>query len=299
MGSRKLICAVDFSPISENALRVAAQIARETGAQLIVAYVWRMPDNAFDIPIPTDTIALYRRKDEEALQAASDLARQLGAPDVTSMMLDGVPWDRIVHAAEDDPGVELIVLGTHGRSGLSRWLLGSVAEQVIRHARCSVLVVQHASHTQRFRHVLCAIDFSEAARRALRLAAELVAPDGRITLLHVAEPAFAVGDLPIIEDQQHEIERRATAELARWAAELQRTASVEIATQVRVGGPAGQILRILPSDPPADLLVMGSHGRTGIRRTLLGSVAEKVLRHATCPVLVARSRAAAASVAPT
>lgn len=290
MAIHKLICAVDFSPIADNALRVAAQIARDTGAQLIVAYAWRMPASAFDVPIPDDAIARARRIDEQSLQATCDLARKLGAPIVTPMMLEGVPWDRIVQASEDDPSVDLIVVGTHGRNGVSRWLLGSVAEQVIRHARCSVLVVQHSSNPQRFHHVLCAIDFSEDSKRALRLAPDLVAPDGRITLLHVAEPAFDVGDLPLIEDEQREIERRATSELARWAADLQRTAGVQIATQIRVGGPAGQILRILPTEPAVDLVVMGSHGRTGIRRVLLGSVAEKILRHASCPVLVVRDR---------
>lgn len=292
MSIHKLICAVDLSPTSENALRVASQVARETGAQLVVAYVWCLPASAFafDAPIPDDAFERTRRKDEQALQDACERARALGAPDVTPMMLEGVPWERIVQVAKDDPAIDLIVLGTHGRSGLSRWLLGSVAEQVIRHAPCSILVARDASDLRPFRHVLCPIDFSDDARRALREASALVAPDGRVTLLHVTEPAFGAGDLPMVDDEQRVIEQRATHELARWAEELQRTVPAKIATEVRVGGPAGQILRILPSEPPVDLLVMGSHGRTGIRRALVGSVAERVLRHATCPVLVVRGR---------
>lgn len=303
MALHKLICAVDFSPTSDNALRVASQIARDAGAPLVVAHVWRISADAvaFDVPISDDAFERARRKDEAALQAACALARRLGAPDVTSVMLDGVPWDRVVQLAKDDPGVDLIVVGTHGRSGLSRWLLGSVAEQVIRHAPCSILAVRHSSDTRRFRHVLCPIDFSDDSRRAVRQAQDLVAPDGRVTLLHVAEPGFGAGDLPLLEDEQHEIERRAASELARWAEDLQRAAPAEVATELRVGGPAGQILHVLASDPDVDLVVMGSHGRTGIPRVLLGSVAEKVLRHATCPVLVVRDgeRGLAASTGAT
>jgi len=88
-------------------------------------------------------------------------------------VLHGVPWDQIVEAAREDPTVDLIVMATHGRSGLARVLLGSVAEQVIRHALCSVLAARAPGGVQPFRKVLCPIDFSEESRHALERAAEL------------------------------------------------------------------------------------------------------------------------------
>ena len=121
-------------------------------------------------------------------------------------------------------------------------------------------------------------------------AAELAAPGGAgIALLHVIEPAIALGNPPMGESNLPAVDRRATDELARWAADLEKRVSVPVRTEIRIGRPGVQTLDVLDADPTYDLVIMGSHGRTGIKRVLLGSVAEKVLRHAACPVLIVRS----------
>ena len=292
MTLRKLLCPVDFSPGSHHALQVATRMAREAGAELVLVHAWYVPPATFggDYPIPVDLVQEVVDGAQRGLAAATDDATRLGAPRVTSRVLRGVPWDQIVGAAREDPAIDLIVMGTHGRSGLARVLLGSVAEQVIRHAPCSVLAARAPGGVQPFRKLLCPIDFSDDSRQALERAAELVAPGGAgIALLHVVEPAVALGNLPMGDNTLQAADRRASHALARWASDLEKRVSVPVSTEIRIGRPGVQTLGVLDADPTFDLVIMGSHGRTGIRRVLLGSVAEQVLRHAACPVLIVRS----------
>ena len=95
---------------------------------------------------------------------------------------------------------------------------------------------------------------------------------------------------PAIADLIDTLDKRAAKLLEDWAAQLRTTASVPVATRWRIGSAGGQTLAILEDQPPFDLVVVGSHGRTGLRRALLGSVAEKIVRHAPCAVLIARER---------
>ncbi len=268
-------------------------MAREADAELELVHAWYVPSPVFgaDYPIPADLLQLIVDDEQRGLLAATGDATRLGAPRVTSRLLRGVPWDQIVQTAREDPAIDLIVMGTRGRSGLARVLLGSVAEQVIRHAPCSVLAARAPGGVQPFRKVLCPIDFSDDSRHALDRAAELAGGDGAsITLLHVIEPAITFSNLPMADNNLQSVDRFATHELARWASELEKKVAVPVNTEIRIGRPGVQTLAVLDADPTFDLVVMGSHGRTGIRRVLLGSVAEKVLRHAACPVLIVRAR---------
>ena len=267
-------------------------MAREANAELVLVHAWYVPLATFggDYPMPTDLVREVEADVQRGLATATDEATRLGAPRVTSRLLRGVPWDQIVETAREDPAIDLIIMGTHGRSGLARVLLGSVVEQVIRHAPCSVLAARAPGGVQPFRNVLCPIDFSEESRHALERAAELAAPGAAgIALLHVIEPAVALGNLPMGENNLPAVDRRAAHELAGWASDLEKRVSVPVRTEIRIGRPGVKTLGVLDADPTFDLVIMGSHGRTGIRRVLLGSVAEKVLRHAACPVLIVRS----------
>jgi len=143
-----------------------------------------------------------------------------------------------------------------------------------------------------FGHVLCPIDFSDSSHHALALAADLAGPRGRgITLLHVIEMPVTFSGEPPVTGYHENLVGRARKVLDKWAAELRAKVSVPVTTRTVVGFPGAEILATLDADPTLDLVVVGSHGRTGFRRVLLGSVAEKIARHARCPVLVARTRA--------
>ena len=193
----------------------------------------------------------------------------------------------------DAEAFDLCVIGTRGRTGLARILLGSVAEQVVRHAPCSVLAVHPDGEPEPFRNVLVPTDFSESAGYALELAGSLVEPDGHdSTLLHVIEVPVAYGGEMPVAGLEHELNQRATKWLDATAKAVQARTSARVETHYRIGYPGAQTLHLLERDPTFDLVVMGSHGRTGIKRALLGSVAEKIVRHAGRPVLIARRRAA-------
>lgn len=231
------------------------------------------------------------RDAENSLGEAAREATQLGAPHVSTRFLTGVPWDQIVKTLGDDARYDLVVMGTQGRTGLARVLLGSVTEKVIRHAPCSVLAVRGHDGTAPFSRVLCPIDVSDGSRDAITIARAVASPTAEITLLHVVDvPASYAGEASM-HDYLATIDRLATAMLDDRAKPIRATPGLVVSTRVESGSPVARTLAVLDEKPMFDLVVVGSHGRTGIRRILLGSVAERIVRHASCPVLVARSRA--------
>ncbi len=284
MKLRKILCPVDFSDGSGRALEQAVRLAKEHSAELVLAHAWYLPPTAIEYSLSPDTLDAIRGDAAKGLEDMATRARSLGATKLTALLLEGVPWTRIVEAAE---GCDLVVMGTHGRTGLSHVLLGSVAEKVVRHAHGSVLVVPGGGSLRTFKRVVCPVDFSEPSKVALQRAAELtIADGGTLTVIHVIElPVAYRGQIPL--DFAGEIDRRAREKLDEWVSEAQRKTKATVTPVVRLGTPGAQVLHLL-GEESYDLVVVGSHGRTGIKRALLGSVAEKLVRHAGCPVYVAR-----------
>ena len=285
MAFTRILCPTDFSPGAEHAMRRAIQIAKRTDAELVLAHVWHVPAIAFAneqlalSSLRQNAIDDVQRELEAVVRAAS---AQLASP-ATATIRKGVPWTEIVSLLEEQ-AFDLCVIGTQGRTGLARVLLGSVTEKVVRHAPCSVLVVRPDDVAKAFQHVLVPTDFSTSAAHALDLAESLVSSEGRITLLHVLEVAGPSPGRVSDADVAYLDDRAGTA-----LRDLAATKSSErIAAVPRVGWPGVQILAELDEDQSIDLVAMGSHGRTGIKRALVGSVAEKVARYAHCPVLVSR-----------
>lgn len=285
MAFTRILCPTDFSPGAEQALRTAIQIAKTTDAELVLAHVWHVPAIAFaneQLALSSVSQNAMDEAQRELDAAVRDASARLARP-ATATMRKGVPWSEIVSLLEDQ-AFDLCVIGTQGRTGLARVLLGSVTEKVVRHAPCSVLVIRPDNGAKAFQHVLVPTDFSTSAARALDLAESLVSSEGRITLLHVLEVA---GPCPgrVSEADVAYLDDRAGTALRDLAV---TKSSARIAAVPRVGWPGVQILAELDEDQSIDLVAMGSHGRTGIKRALIGSVAEKVVRYAHCPVLVAR-----------
>jgi nucleotide-binding universal stress UspA family protein len=278
-------------------MRVAIRIANEVGAELVLLHAWSLPSLAYasEYVFSGELIQEVCDASRRCLETAVHEATTLGGKRVTSRLVAGAPRYEIPRLLEQDPAFDLVVVGTHGRTGIRRVLLGSVAENVVRHAPCSVLVVRPDSAVAPFRRVLCPIDFSESSRHAAELAAKLV-PSGSpgITLLHVIEPPLDYDRQLSQVDFLRDLDRRICKYLGEWVAELGGKAASPVNQLCRVGRPGGEILKALDEDPAFDLVVMGSHGRTGLARVFLGSVAEKIVRHAKCPVLVARPRVASA-----
>lgn len=144
MGFHKIMCPVDFSPGSREALVAAAELARDANAALVLAHVWEPSQWAIggEFQLAPQVIQEMVDSEEAELAKWKAHAKELGVKEVATRFLTGAPWDQIVSAARDDRAIDLIVMGTHGRTGLKHVLLGSVAEKTVRHAPCPVLVVR-------------------------------------------------------------------------------------------------------------------------------------------------------------
>jgi len=205
----------------------------------------------------------------------------------------------LAYAAE--VGAGLIVMGTHGRSGFDRLMLGSTAEFVLRRAACPVLLVPQGADPALVGRVLVADDLSDTAALALTLARRIAADTGMgLDVLHVVRPfndfgLYGGGPVPIVDYEALLDGARILVRL-RAAGDDDAPAGVEPGVHAVLGDPVEQILEHARR-APAGLIVMGSHGRKGLSRVLLGSAAEGVVRHAPCPVLVVRTDAHAVASA--
>jgi nucleotide-binding universal stress UspA family protein len=289
MGFSKILCPTDFSDGSRHALRVAIRLAIESGAELVIVNALFVPAIMYsEYTVPGDVIQQMVDDSRRGLEAAVQEATAAGATRVSSRSLRGVPWSEIVAELERE-GYDLCVVGTHGRTGIARFLVGSVAEKVIRHAPCSVLAIRPDGGAEPFTHALVPLDFSARSEEALALASSLIPAEGTITLLHVIEvPVAARGQL-VLGTFARDLDKHAATALDSAAARMATLTRARMVRQTRIGAVADQIVETLDGDRSVDLVVMGSHGRTGIKRAVMGSVAERVVRHARCSVLVART----------
>lgn len=171
MAPTKILCPVDFSPGSRRALLTAVRIAAETGAELVVVHAWYIPASAYSVEAPFSPDLTQQIVIDAEKRLADILAEQRagGLTKVSVKLLNGVPWAQVVTELETEP-YDLCVLGTQGRTGLARILLGSVAAKIVRHAPCSVLAVRPDSEAKPYSHVLVPTDFSPQAHHALDIA---------------------------------------------------------------------------------------------------------------------------------
>jgi nucleotide-binding universal stress UspA family protein len=227
------------------------------------------------------------------LEAVRALDREMSdIPSIVYCVLrDFAAAPSILHYA-DDYAIDLIVMGTHGRRGLPRKLMGSTAEEVVRLARRPVLTVREHVQTQPLastvRSILVPIDFSPHATEALREAAEWADFfDARLDLVHVVEetlhPAFYNTGVFSIYDTRPDLEASVLEHLKRRYDEVAGSAGPARFT-VRRGHAVHEILEAA-RELGSDLIVLGTHGLTGLDRAIMGSVSERVVRQAPTPVL--------------
>jgi len=299
----KILVPLDGSEFAELALEPALTIARQGGGEIILLSVpvygqIMVPSTAgYGLMLPEQALDSVRDKARHYLEQVQQEWDQpeLGQPDLTirSLVLDGDVAGNIVDVAAQEE-VDLIVMTTHGYSGVTRWVLGSIAERVLRGAICPVLVVRHAGSLE---NVLITMDGSKLAEQALEpglLIACMLA--GRVTLLQVdtgerlSDAELDLMDLTGGGLGTHittEMGGRAKYYLEGVAQSCRQDRELEVSTVVVTGSPAEAILEYAESQE-IDLIAMASHGRTGVRRWVYGSVTEKVLRKAGCGMLIVR-----------
>ena len=294
---KNILVPLDGSELAEEALSIATKFVETNNAQLYVLRVVEaeilgvVPMHPYDVRLPVDTAT---EKWEQGRAYIEHKAQRYSVADRPTIPLikRGSPAETILTVAEDYE-IDLIIMSTHGRSGLTRWALGSVTERVLRHATCPVMTIRSA---QTIKKILITLDGSELAESAIlpTLAIAKVL-DAEVTLLRVDEvhtPDFAT--INTIERVEHGMgENMVLAEYHKaqdYVQQLVQRYSVEgvrLHAAIAEGNVAKGILSFA-NDGDFDMIAMSTHGRSGIRRWVYGSITEKVLRAYTGAMLVLR-----------
>lgn len=290
-----IVLARDFSPVSDQALRYAIGLAQHTGATLHLLYADVLHEDPFNAVTP-GTGPSRDAQIRERLQVDADdtpLAERFADVMFETEVRRDVAAAPAILGYASDQDADLIIMGTHGRRGVRRLLMGSVAEEVVRRSGCPVLTVcgdKQPAPDRDVNRILVPLGLSDHSDALFAHARAIGATYGaHLELLHVIERS----NLPQaygLEDQAPDdevVERRVHEAMTRYA-DAAREAGVDATVSVRRGHPVEIILDLL-NDEPADLVTIATHGRTGIKRLLIGSVAEKVVRMAPCPVFTVKS----------
>jgi nucleotide-binding universal stress UspA family protein len=285
---RKVLVGYDDSPASRAALLEAAHWVKKHGGELALVHAVFFEAEEYGIaPEQLEKrLALGRRLCAAAVASIGD---DPGVP-VRTILCEGEPPDVLLDTAGSGDA-DLLVLGTYGRRGLSRMLMGSVTAQVISRARADVLVVHRPCQECRgtYRSLLVPYDGSGFSQAALGRACELAAADGATVTALYAIPRYEemVGFL-----RTEGISARLAEEAGKIVADAARLGAgcgVTVATAVVEGAAADRVVDAVKQSG-FDLVVMGSHGHRGVERALLGSTTERVIVNAPCPVLVVKER---------
>jgi nucleotide-binding universal stress UspA family protein len=284
----RILLATDFSEQARRAQAEAVRLARRHDAELHVVYVDVVALQGVGTFTDPQLPDYVRNLHQVSMDGRQDVALNYRKV-VTQVVRDSSEAAGILRYAAEN-AIDLIVLGTHGRSALPELLLGSVAQAVTRSATCSVVVVGPEAGGQHARCILAPVDFSERSRAALAQAGTLAARGAaHLVVLHVVD--FARVAHPE-ELEIGEREQRARGQLERFVAEAALPVPAE--TVVTLGPSVDEIVRIAARHD-AGLVVIAASGHTDVQHLLLGSVCKQVVRKAPCPVLVHRETAPAAA----
>ena len=286
----RVLIASDLSESSDEAVRQGAEIA--AGDHVALCHV--MPELGTHALLPQQYEEDLNKQLEVQARIADALRDQLvrvapGADTASEVFVElGSPHDQVLRRAEEWQA-GLIAVGTHGRGGLRRLLLGSVADQVVRAAHCHVLVARKSPEGA----MLAATDFADPALPAIELAAHEAKRLGRkLVVMHAMESPREgdaamglLGALPALDAPETRSARRALASqiIGTALARLDALGEIVIADE----DPLTETLRLAESLPAA-LIVVGTHARSGLSRVVLGSMAARIIERAPCSVLVAR-----------
>jgi nucleotide-binding universal stress UspA family protein len=302
---RKVLVPVDFSPPSLSAVQLALPLIAKFGASPHLVHVFPA-DSPFTGLVAMPFVLPEVEVNRSVRRHLKDVAKQysIELPRENIHALRGKPFDEICRLARD-LNIDLIIIATRGNTGLKHLVLGSTAEHVVRYSPCPVLVVRDSERSGAvagFRKILVPTDFSECAMKGLAYAkafgkqfkSTLVLLNSAHFQYYVASDEYARYDMPQLlqyaetsaREQMHDL-----VETTDWD-------GLEVETCLQTGHPGQQICD-RAKDSGVDLIVTSTHGATGFRHLLLGSVAEYVVRHAHCPVLVVPARSSELQIHPT
>jgi nucleotide-binding universal stress UspA family protein len=294
---KTILVTTDGSELAEAAFGFAEQLARQSSAVLHLVYVEDFnpmftyaADEPTAIP-PTEWMQGVRNDHQVRLNDTAARIAARSSLQVIPHVKDGSPASQIVACAKEI-GADCIIMSTHGRSGFARLIFGSVTEVVLREASCPVLCVKPVEVLNSNGPVMLATDLSEESLTALPYAVELAKDHHQELHLalvledQISIPADGVVTAPVewmIKEHQEQEKK-----LKELADDLRRRHALKVEPHVR-HGKAVEEVNALAAELKSRCLVLATHGRTGLRRIMLGSVAEGIIRHSKCPILAVKA----------
>ena len=288
MRVESILAPTDFSETANHAVEQAFELSLRYGAELYLLHVVevRHHDSAALTGVLQDYLKKLEDDAEQSLALNIDVLRGNKIDVRYETSRDATPFDGIASKVRElEP--DLVVMGTHGRTGLNHLLIGSVAEKVLRHVPVNLLALNKKAPLIRaaraFERILVPVDFSEFSKRALEMAVNLLVPAGELHVVHVVaspiHPSFYAGGVTQLFQVDPELPKRIHDRIGEWL-EGQPVTSIV----VREGDVYAEIEDIRKNVDP-QLVVMGTRGLTGLDHLLVGSVAEKMVRISEIPVL--------------
>ncbi len=291
-----ILCPVDFSTTSERALDYALVLARRLDARVTLLHAYSLPTMLMPdgVLLPNAEALASVSADHQRLLTQLTESRAGRSVPLTSKLKLGLAAQEILTSIDEEKP-DLVVMGTHGRTGLQHVLLGSIAERVVRASTVPVMTIrephtddkQPSALTADVKKIACAIDFSDASDKALSTASMLARRLGaELHLVHVcATLAYAIASesYTVKPDLVRELKAHLKTELDALAA-AQARPDLKVTSQLIEGVPYKAIQEAARTSH-CDMIVVGTHGRTGFEHLLLGSVAERVVRTSTLPVI--------------
>jgi nucleotide-binding universal stress UspA family protein len=296
---KNLLVPIDFSERSLELLEYARVLTKQFGADLHLVHVYE-PDypltSVMGMPLTLPPVQVVPGVRRHLKDVAKKRGLELRPGNVHA--IEGRPFEEICRLARAK-AIDLIVVSTRGNTGLKHLLLGSTAERIVRYSPCPVLVVHPLAKNKKptgraldFGKILVPIDFSACSLKGLEYAKALARQFGSELVLlnsvalqyYITSNEYARYDLPLLMQREEKASRRQMRDLI----EQTDWEGIEVKPSLQIGH-AGQQICARAVEHRADLIVTSTHGTTGFKHILVGSTAEYVVRHATCPVLVVPS----------
>ncbi len=287
MKPKKILVPVDFSSFSEATTRHALAWAQKYGAEVTLFHVIVMYEADVNEEVHLHQLELLiKSREEEALSKMEEHSNRTATDvPVHSVFRRNVSAaNAILEYLEEDPH-DLIIMNTHGKSGLKSLIYGSVTEKVVRLSPVPVLTFHTPPATLNIKHILAPVDFSENSRKGVEMARTLAREYGaKIDYLHTIEqqlhPSFQVIGIESIFILNPELKQITREKLKEFCPADGLSTEYHI-----IEGPSAPTIVDFASEHDTDLIVMATHGYTGLDHLLIGSTTERVVRMAECPVL--------------
>ncbi|MFQ5786950.1 MAG: universal stress protein [Thermodesulfobacteriota bacterium] len=289
-----ILAATDFSEYSKVALDICLGVARCMKTKLYVLHTIEKFPHDYRYLLSNAAHADMKQKleDEAAKKIKAMIPGELlENEDIVPIVRFGKPFLEIIKVAKEEK-VDFLAIGTHGRAGMDRVILGSVAERIVRKARCPVMVIRGRKYVG-FKRIIVPIDLSDCSRIALEYAvATARAHKSKLTILHVYEEAFIEPYVNAANSEEEadeiikEIERVNEIKYDEFLKTVDLS-GVEYEKLLKKGIPETDIVEIA-KEQQANLIVMGTHGRSGIKHVLIGSTAEEVVRAVHCDIIIVK-----------